>query len=63
MGMGLMFTTVDPKYLRTLERWIGEITGDVVPDDGEEEQEVPSSRRMLRRLPRPQSMLTSSTSS
>jgi hypothetical protein len=40
MGMGVMFTTVDPKYLRTLERWIGEITGDIVPDDGEEEQEM-----------------------
>jgi len=39
MGMGLMFTRVDPKQAKTLERWIGEITGDTVPDDEEPELE------------------------
>jgi hypothetical protein len=39
MGMGLMFTKVDPKQTKTLERWIGEITGDTVPDDEEPDPE------------------------
>jgi hypothetical protein len=39
MGMGLMFTAAEPKQRRVLERWLAEITGDIVPEDEEPEPE------------------------
>lgn len=36
MGMGLLFTTTEPEQLRTLERWLAELTGEELhePDPG-----------------------------
>ena len=32
MGMGLMFTSIDPEQLPVLERWVAELSGDVHPE-------------------------------
>jgi hypothetical protein len=48
MGMGLRFTSVDPKQLQILKKWVGALSGEII--DGMEEQEekqTPSSDQNL----------------
>jgi hypothetical protein len=39
MGMGLMFTVIDPEQLPVLKGWLAELSGEVQPDTAVMEQE------------------------
>ena len=47
-GMGLMFTDIQPAQLRKLERWLGELSGDLLPEtEGlEQEEQAPVEEKL-----------------
>jgi hypothetical protein len=41
MGMGLMFTKIEPERLQVLERWLAELRGDISPEADALERDQP----------------------
>jgi hypothetical protein len=44
MGMGLMFTAIEPEQLAVLDRWLGELSGEARPEPSAAKQETPSEK-------------------
>jgi hypothetical protein len=51
MGMGLMFTVIDPEQSPVLERWLAELSGEVRPDPLVAEQERPDQKAAADKAP------------
>jgi hypothetical protein len=52
MGMGLMFTTIEPEQLTTLERWIAELSGEVRPEPPSHKPQKITEDAMVSNTPR-----------